>query len=142
MALLFRKKNRLRKRILSDVNMTPMIDIMLVLLIIFMVAAPMITTGVKVTLPTASAPSINENEKPVVVYVDSNGKTYIGETEVDRETIGIKLRAIVVDTNTKIFVKGDKSLYYGDIMRIMGHISDSGFKKVVLVTGLPKRRNR
>jgi len=142
MALLFRKKNRLRKRILSDVNMTPMIDIMLVLLIIFMVAAPMITTGVKVTLPTASAPSINENEKPVVVYVDSNGKTYIGETEVDRETIGIKLRAIVVDTNTKIFVKGDKSLYYGDIMGIMGHISDSGFKKVVLVTGLPKRRNR
>lgn len=141
MSISFRKKRRSRPGLMSDVNVTPMIDVMLVLLIIFMIAAPMMTTGVDVYLPKATAPNVTENEKPTVVNIDAGGRVYIGNTEVEEDTLGIKLKAIVDDLNTRIFVKGDRSLPYGAVMKIMGNISESGFKRVVLVTELPKKRN-
>ena len=140
MSLSFKKARRPRRPIMSDVNVTPMIDVMLVLLIVFMIAAPMMTTGVKVNLPSATAPNVTENEKPIVVNIDAEGRVYIGNTEIDADTVGIKLRNIVGDTSIKIFVKGDKILSYGSIMEVMGNISEAGFKKVVLVTELPKKR--
>lgn len=140
MSISFRKNRKPRPGLMSDVNVTPMIDVMLVLLIIFMIAAPMMTTGVDVQLPKATAPNVTENEKPTVVNIDVQGRVYIGNTEVEEDTLGIKLKAIVGDLTTRIFVKGDRVLPYGAVMKIMGNISESGFKRVVLVTELPKKR--
>ncbi|MDR0968340.1 MAG: protein TolR [Holosporaceae bacterium] len=133
---------RTRRKLMSDINITPMIDVMLVLLVIFMISAPLLTVGVKVDLPSASAPAMNDNETPIVVCINKEGQVYIGEIEVDEETLPDKLRAVTRENaaEAKIFVKGDKTLPYGTIMRVMGRISDSGFKKVVLVTELPKKQ--
>lgn len=141
MALSFRKSRKHRRVLMSEMNVTPMIDVMLVLLIIFMVTAPMMQVGVKVNLPSASAPNLIDNEQPVVICINNEGRVYIGDVEVEPDTIGIKLKTMVGDLSTKIYVKGDKILTYGAIMSVMGHISDAGFKKVVLVTELPKKRN-
>ena len=137
-----RERRSSKKTLMSEMNVTPMIDVMLVLLVIFMVAAPLLTVGVKVSLPEANAPSIKSQEKPIVVYMDAEKKVYVGEIEVDVETIAAKLKAIAGETEAKIFVKGDKSLPYGLIMELMGKISSSGFKKVVLVTELPKAKGK
>ena len=125
---------------MSEVNVTPMIDVMLVLLVIFMVTAPLLTVGVKVNLPAANAPSVEATEKPIIVNMDKNGNIFIGEIEVDAETLPVKLKAIAGEVEAKIFVKGDKSLPYGSIMELMSRISSSGFKRVILVTELPKKR--
>ena len=137
-----RDRKSAKKTLMSEMNVTPMIDVMLVLLVIFMVAAPLLPVGVKVSLPEANAPSIESKEKPIVVYMDARRKVYVGEIEVDVETIAAKLKAIAGETDAKIFVKGDKSLPYGMIMELMGKISSSGFKKVVLVTELPKAKGK
>ena len=140
---------RNKRKPMSDMNVTPMIDVMLVLLVIFMVTAPFLTVGVKVNLPTANAPSIPDNETPIVVHVDADQRIFIGDIEVDFETLPDKLRAITAEgtissqnKDMKIFVRGDRSLSYGMIMSVMGKISSSGFKKVVLVTELPKEREK
>ena len=137
-----RRSVRSKKTLMSEMNVTPMIDVMLVLLVIFMVAAPLLTVGVKVNLPEANAPSVESQEKPIVVYIKEKRKVYVGEIEVDVETIATKLKAIAGETDAKIFVRGDKSLPYGVIMELMGKISSSGFKKVVLVTELPKAKGK
>jgi biopolymer transport protein TolR len=151
MSIVVRKKrngngrySRSRLSLMSDMNVTPMIDVMLVLLVIFMVTAPFLTAGVKVTLPTANAPNISGNDTPIVVHADKDGRVYIGEVEVNLDTLPDKLRAIVGESgaDTKIFVRGDQALSYGAIMGIMGLISSSGFKKVVLVTELPKKQEQ
>ncbi len=140
--MLHRDRRSAKKTLMSEMNVTPMIDVMLVLLVIFMVAAPLLTVGVKVSLPEANAPSVESKEKPIIVYMDAERKVYVGEIEVDVETISAKLKAISGETDAKIFVKGDKSLPYGVIMELMGKISSSGFKKVVLVTELPKAKEK
>ena len=137
-----RERRSSKKTLMSEMNVTPMIDVMLVLLVIFMVAAPLLTVGVKVSLPEANAPSVASQEKPIIVYMDAERKVYVGEIEVNVETIAAKLKAIAGETEAKIFVKGDKSLPYGLIMELMGKISSSGFKKVVLVTELPKAKGK
>ena len=140
MAFVVRRSAKSKLAPMSDMNVTPMIDVMLVLLVIFMVTAPLLTVGVKVNLPTANAPNISGNETPIVVHIDSEGRVFIGEVEVDVATLPAKLKAITKENSadTKIFVRGDKSLCYGKIMDVMGKISSAGFKKVVLVTELPK----
>jgi len=140
--MLRRDRRSAKKTLMSEMNVTPMIDVMLVLLVIFMVAAPLLTVGVKVSLPEANAPSVESKEKPIVVYMDAERKVYVGEIEIDVETIAAKLKAIAGETEAKIFVRGDKSLPYGVIMELMGKISSSGFKKVVLVTELPKAKGK
>jgi biopolymer transport protein TolR len=146
MAVMIKNKKGKKSRLtpVSEINVTPMIDVMLVLLVIFMVTAPLLTVGVKVDLPNANAPSINTNDTPIVVHVDSSGQVFIGEVAVDIETLPEKLRAITKEnaSDAKIFVRGDKSLSYGTIMQVMGRISSSGFKKVVLVTELPQQREK
>ncbi|MBR1735160.1 MAG: protein TolR [Alphaproteobacteria bacterium] len=138
------KRTRERKlKPISDMNVTPMIDVMLVLLVIFMVTAPFLTVGVKVNLPSANAPNVTENETPIVVHINSEGRIFIGDIEVSNETVSDKLIAITQEKEnpkeTKIFVRGDRSLAYGIIMEVMSKISNAGFKKVVLVTELPKK---
>ncbi len=128
---------------MSEMNVTPMIDVMLVLLVIFMVTAPFLTVGVKVNLPSANAPNVTENDTPIVVHINSDGQVFIGDIEVSADTIPDKLLAITQEKenakDTKIFVRGDRSLSYGKIMEVMGRISSAGLKKVVLVTELPKK---
>lgn len=133
------KKSKLTP--MSEMNVTPMIDVMLVLLVIFMVTAPLLTVGVKVNLPSANAPNVSENETPIVVHVNSEGRVFIGDVEVTSDTLSDKLIAITKENakETKIFVRGDRSLSYGEVMGVMGRISSAGFKKVVLVTELPKK---
>jgi biopolymer transport protein TolR len=127
---------------MSDMNVTPMIDVMLVLLVIFMIAAPLLTVGVKVDLPNANAPNVTGNEIPIVVHINREAKVFIGEVEVDVKTLPDKLHAITKESasGARVFVKGDKSLSYGTVMDIMGRISSSGFRKVILVTELPKKQ--
>ncbi len=132
------RRSRQRAVLMSDINMTPMIDIMLVLLVIFMITAPMMNVGVKVNLPSANAPAVTCQDKPLVVHLNEKGEVFIGDIEVEIGTLPAKLKAIANESDAKIFVKGDKSLPYGFIMDVMGRISSSGFKKVVLVTELPK----
>ncbi|MDR3186943.1 MAG: protein TolR [Holosporaceae bacterium] len=144
--MVFLKKSRGKSRLtpMSEMNVTPMIDVMLVLLVIFMVTAPLLTVGVKVNLPTANAPNISGKETPLVVHVNNEGRIFLGEVEVDFKTLPAKLMAITSGNmeNSKIFVRGDRSLSYGKIMEVMGCISGSGFKKVVLVTELPKKQGQ
>ncbi|MDR3179801.1 MAG: protein TolR [Holosporaceae bacterium] len=146
MAITIKKNRSKRSRLtpMSDMNVTPMIDVMLVLLVIFMVTAPFLTVGVKVNLPAANAPNVTGNDTPIVVHINSAGQVFIGDVEVTRDTLSDKLQAITHENmaDTKIFVRGDQSLSYGNIMEIMGHISSSGFKKVVLVTELPKKQEQ
>jgi biopolymer transport protein TolR len=126
---------------MSDMNVTPMIDVMLVLLVIFMVTAPLLTVGVKVNLPSVNAPNVGGNDIPLVVHISAEGKIFIGDIEVDMDTLPDKLRAIVKENpaEAKIFVRGDQSLSYGAVMKTMGRIGSAGFKKIILVTELPKK---
>lgn len=132
-------KNRCRRKIMSEMNLTPLIDVMLVLLVIFMITAPLLTVGVKVDLPKVAAPSVNDSDTPLVVFVNDKGLVFVGDVQTTVDTLPEKLRAMI-DVNTKdpkIFVKGDQSINYGTIMAVMGSINRAGFKKVVLVTDMP-----
>lgn len=118
----------------SQINVTPMVDVMLVLLVIFMVTAPMLTVGVPVELPKANAPSIAEDHTPVEITVQKDGTVYVQENVVTRDNL-VPLLMAVTDSNpeTRIFVRGDAGITYGAIMDVMGQITSAGFRKVALV---------
>jgi biopolymer transport protein TolR len=120
---------------MSEINVTPMVDVMLVLLIIFMVAAPLLTVGVPIELPQSQGKQLESNKEPLTISVSGNGDTFIGETKVPLEEISEKLKSIAKNgVDEQIFVRGDKGVTYGTVMRVMGRISAGGFKKVSLVT--------
>lgn len=124
-----------RHRVMSEINVTPLVDVMLVLLIIFMVAAPMLATGVKVDLPDSQAQALPMDEKPLSVSIDQEGQLYIEEYPVAIEELGPRLRAISGQNNElRIYVRGDQGIAYGQVMRVMGEINRAGFNKVGLVT--------
>ena len=132
-----RRRGRRGKRhaAMSEINVTPMVDVMLVLLIIFMVAAPLLTVGVPIELPQASGKQLESNKEPLTVSVQANGDVFIGETKVALGEMAEKLKAIAKNgVDEQIFVRGDKGIDYGTVMRVMGRISAGGFKKVSLVT--------
>jgi biopolymer transport protein TolR len=120
----------------SEINITPMVDVMLVLLIIFMVAAPMMTTGVTVELPKASTAPVSGQDEPLVVSIKADGKIYLGQsTPVLLKDLQAKLKAISGEKkDTRIFVRGDKNVGYGTVMQVMGEINSGGFMKVALIT--------
>ncbi|MGB4102052.1 MAG: protein TolR [Alphaproteobacteria bacterium] len=124
----------------ADINVTPLVDVMLVLLIVFMVTAPLMTVAVPVDLPQAKAKSVNQDKEPLVVSLDASGKIYLQETAVDKDVLVARLQAITgVNPEARIFVRGDRSLSYGGIMEVMGLISAAGYNKVALVAELPRR---
>jgi len=130
-----RGHRRYRKGRFTDINITPMVDVMLVLLVIFMVTAPMMTAGVSVDLPDADAAALPGQDEPLVITLQRNGKLFIQETETDENALTAKLLAIAGEKmDTRIFVRGDASLDYGRVMRIVGKINGAGFQKVALVT--------
>ncbi|MGE4279605.1 MAG: protein TolR [Magnetospirillum sp.] len=130
-----RKGGRSRHRPVSDINVTPMVDVMLVLLIIFMVTAPLLTAGVQVDLPKTSAAPIKGDDQPLSVSIDAKGDIWIQETMVTLEELAPKLQAITSQKpDTRIFIRGDKGIDYGRVMEVMGNLGSAGFTKVSLVT--------
>lgn len=133
-----RRKRRGHRRSytpMSEINVTPFVDVMLVLLIVFMVTAPLLTVGVPVDLPKSQAQAINEDSEPLVITVDRAGKIYIQETEVPFDNLVARLNAITErKPDTRIFVRGDREIAYGEIMRVMGRLNGAGFEKVALIT--------
>ncbi len=128
---------------LSEINVTPFVDVMLVLLIVFMITAPLLTVGVPIELPKTKAKSIAESEEPLVITVNAEGVVFIQDTEVDIENLVPRLKAITENkADTRIYLRGDKSVDYGRVMEVMGTINLAGFTRVAMITELPKGQNR
>jgi biopolymer transport protein TolR len=130
-------RRRYRKGRFTEINVTPMVDVMLVLLIIFMVTAPLLTAGVHVDLPQTSAQQLKTNDEPVTVSIEEKGGIYINDnkTPVTLEQLIANLKAIVDAKNdTRVYVRGDKNASYGTIMHVMGAINEAGISKVALIT--------
>lgn len=131
-----RKKSR-NKKTISEINVTPFVDVMLVLLIIFMVTAPLLTSGIKINLPESSSILKNEKKDPVTVSINSKGEIFIQKNKFTKDQLIKKLTLLKKNNqNLKIYIKGDKKLDYGKVMDLMNLINRSGFKKVALVTRL------
>ena len=131
-----KKKYKTRSTI-SEINVTPFVDVMLVLLIIFMVTAPLLTAGIKVNLPESSSILKNEKKDPVTVSINSKGEIFIQKKKFTADGLIKKLSALKgQNKDLKIYIKGDKKLNYGKIMDLMSLMNKSGFKKVALVTKL------
>ena len=130
-----RRRRSKRHAPMAEINVTPMVDVMLVLLIIFMVAAPLLQVGVPIELPQAKGKQLQSSQEPLAISVKADGSVYIGETAVTLDEIAPKLKAIAKNGyDEQIFVRGDKGVTYGIVMRVMGRISAGGFRKVSLVT--------
>jgi biopolymer transport protein TolR len=127
-----------RKPVMAEINVTPMVDVMLVLLIIFMVSAPLLTVGVPLDLPQTQAKSLENNDKtPVQLSVDTRGKVFINDTEVAMNDLIPKLKAITEargGMDERIYMRADKKADYGTVARVMGQLSGAGFKRLALVT--------
>ena len=135
------KFNRSSKEPMSEINVTPFVDVMLVLLIIFMVTAPLLTVGVQVDLPESAADSLPDDQEPLTVSINSKGEIYIQEIKVNSQKLVPKLLAIAKNrTDTRIYVRGDKTINYGRVLEIMGLLSGSGFTKVALISEPYKQR--
>ncbi|TWG98029.1 biopolymer transport protein TolR [Mesorhizobium sp. J18] len=121
--------------LISDINVTPFVDVMLVLLIIFMVAAPLLTVGVPIDLPETQAKALNSETQPITVSVNNAGQIYLQETEIPIDEVVPKLEAISRSGyDERIYVRGDKSADYGTVMRVMARISAAGYRNLGLVT--------
>ena len=130
-----------KKEPISEINVTPFVDVMLVLLIIFMVTAPLLTVGVQVDLPETSADTLPEETEPLTLTINAKGEIFIQETKVEYEKIIAKIMAVSNNrTDTRIFVRGDKTINYGRVLEIMGVLSGSGFTKVALISEPNKER--
>ncbi|HQS48702.1 MAG: protein TolR [Rhizobiales bacterium 24-66-13] len=130
-----RRSRRRRVSVMAEINVTPMVDVMLVLLIVFMVAAPLMTVGVPVDLPQTQAKSVDQDKDPLTISVNDKGQIFIQDTEIKMDDLVAKLQAIAKNGfDERIFVRGDKKVDYGTVMRVMGRLSGAGFKRVALVT--------
>ena len=126
-------------RPMSEINVTPMVDVMLVLLIIFMVAAPLLTVGVPVDLPKTNAATINDQDEPLVISIAKDGKLYLQDTEIPLDSLVPRLNAITNNKpDTRVYVRGDRAIDYGRVMEVMGTVSAAGFSKVALIAELPR----
>ena len=137
------KARRTGNRLISEINVTPMVDVMLVLLVVFMVTAPLLTVGVEVDLPKTKAGVIREQVEPLAITVKSNNSILIKNKKIALIALVPRLRAISgANPNVRIFVRGDKSVLYGQIMKVMGTLNAAGFSKVALITEMPKLNNK
>jgi biopolymer transport protein TolR len=131
------KRRRRRRAVMSEINVTPMVDVMLVLLIIFMISAPLLTVGVPLDLPQTQAKSLDQDREPLTISVNLQGQVYLQNTEIAIEELVPKLKAITEARNgleERIYVRGDRKVDYGTVMRVMGRLSSAGFHRVALVT--------
>jgi len=126
-----------RRAVMAEINVTPMVDVMLVLLIIFMVSAPLLTVGVPLDLPQTQAKSLDQDKNPLTLSVNLKGQIFLDDNEIALNDLVPKLKAITdarSGLDERIFVRGDKKVDYGTVMRVMGRLSAAGFRRVALVT--------
>jgi biopolymer transport protein TolR len=131
------KRRHRRKGVMAEINVTPMVDVMLVLLIIFMVSAPLLTVGVPIDLPQTQAKSLEQDREPLTVSVNTKGQVFLQNSEIKVEELVPKLQAITQARggfDERIYVRGDRKVDYGTVMRVMGRLSQAGFRRVALVT--------
>jgi biopolymer transport protein TolR len=134
-----RRRGRRRggRAVMSDINVTPMVDVMLVLLIIFMVSAPLLTVGVPIDLPQTKAKSLDQDREPLTLSVNTQGQVFLQNSEIPVAELADKLKAVTEARggyDERIYVRGDKTVVYGAVMQVMGRLSAAGFKHVALVT--------
>ena len=128
---------RRRPTLMAEINVTPFVDVMLVLLIVFMVAAPLLTVGVPIDLPESQAKSMDQDREPLTVSVNEKGQVFLQNAEIPMEELVPKLQAVAQargGTEARVYVRGDKTVDYGTMMRVMGRLSSAGFHRVALVT--------
>jgi biopolymer transport protein TolR len=126
-----------RRKVMSEINVTPMVDVMLVLLIIFMVSAPLLTVGVPIDLPQSQAKSLEQDKEPLTLSVNDKGQIFLQNAEIDVNDLVAKLQAVAEargGNDARIYLRGDKKVDYGAMMKVMGRLSAAGFHKVALVT--------
>jgi biopolymer transport protein TolR len=131
------KRKQHRRRVMSEINVTPMVDVMLVLLIIFMVSAPLLTVGVPIDLPQSQAKSLEQDKEPLTVSVNEKGQIFLQNSEIAVDDLVPKMQAIADargGTDARVYVRGDKKVEYGTMMKVMGRLSSAGFHRVALVT--------
>jgi biopolymer transport protein TolR len=131
------RRRRRRRPVMADINVTPFVDVMLVLLIVFMVSAPLLTVGVPLDLPQSQAKSLDQDKEPLTVSVNVQGQVFLQNTEVNVDDLVAKLKAITDargGADERIYVRGDKKVDYGTMMRVMGRLSAAGYHRVALVT--------
>ena len=133
------QRRRHSHRPMGEINVTPFVDVMLVLLIVFMVTAPLLTVGVPVDLPKTQAGQINADQAPLVVSLQKQGKIFLQDTEIAADNLVPRLKAISKANNqVRIFVRGDRAVAYGEVLALMGRIQSAGFERVALVAELPE----
>jgi biopolymer transport protein TolR len=127
-----------RRSPMAEINVTPMVDVMLVLLIIFMVAAPLLVAGVPVDLPDSKAGALDQEQKPVQISIDPSGTIFVDETPVPEDGLGARLAGIAAasreEGGPRIYLRADRQLDYGRVMSVMGEINNAGLRKVALVS--------
>ena len=131
------KRRHRRHGVMSEINVTPFVDVMLVLLIIFMVSAPLLTVGVPIDLPQSQAKSLDQDREPLTVSVNLKGEVFLQNTEIKMEELVPRLQAVTQargGLEERIYVRGDRKVDYGTVMRVMGRLSAAGFRRVALVT--------
>ena len=132
-----RGSGRNRRRFMSEINVTPMVDVMLVLLIIFMITSPMLVAGIDVDLPETDSAAVAGQTEPLVISINKHCELYLFETLIAPEELVAKLQAVTNEkTDTRIFVKGDKNVAYGRIVEVMASIHEAGFTKVALISDI------
>ena len=130
-------------RVMSDINVTPMVDVMLVLLVVFMITAPLMTVGVPVDLPRTAASQIVGQDEPLVISINADGNLFLQDTEIELGQMVPRLNAITSNKkDTRIFLRGDRTIPYGEVMTLMGTLNLAGFNRVALITEMPKGASR
>jgi biopolymer transport protein TolR len=133
-----RRRGHRRRGVMAEINVTPMVDVMLVLLIIFMISAPLLTVGVPLDLPQSQAKSLDQDKEPLTISVNTQGQVFLQNTEIGVDELVPKLKAITETRgggmDERVYVRGDKKVDYGTVMKVMGRLSAAGFHKVALVT--------
>jgi biopolymer transport protein TolR len=132
------RHRRRRRSVMSDINVTPFVDVMLVLLIVFMVSAPLLTVGVPLDLPQSQAKSLEQDREPLTISVNVKGEVYLQNSEIKLDDLVVKLKAITDarggGLDERVYVRGDKKVDYGTMMRVMGRLSAAGYHRVAMVT--------
>lgn len=133
------KAGRGRNKLVSEINVTPLVDVMLVLLVIFMITAPMMISGINVDLPETKSAPLTGHDEPLTISINKKGEIFIVDSKIEAKKLIPKLKAITntrAKMKTRIFVRGDKAISYGKVMSVVGEISSAGFSKVALITNV------
>ena len=134
--------SRHRRAPMSEINVTPLVDVMLVLLIVFMVTAPLLTVGVPVDLPKTAANRVLGQDEPLVISVNKTGGLFLQDTEIKLDQLVPRLTAITQNRKgARIFLRGDKNIAYGQVMSVMGALNRAGFNRVALITQMPRKHS-